>query len=296
MPSDVPREAQQPAINISSSYSSFREPTLAELLGDLWAAKWSVLVGALTGLLLAVLFMTVSVPHYRASMLVAPAERRTGPDIKALLPNNSSFAVQYMLNSLGSPETGDYVRFEHMLREPSVAAILAEDKQVMDGVQQDRRFTFLAPEALESGQELAVYLQDHVKVEPVGTSPLRRLVYDHPDRDFAAYTLARLHEVTDGIIRQEVRDRTASRADYLAKTLETVAHPDHRRALTSLLMEQEHVRMILAMDEPFAAIVAEPPSAGVKPQWPKRSIVFPVFAAVGMLLGFAAFNIRRAYK
>ena len=71
-------------------------------------------------------------------------------------------------------------------------------------------------------------------------------------------------------------------------------HPDHRRALTSLLMEQEHVQMILAMDEPFAAIIAEPPAAGVKPYWPRKAIVLPVGLLAGMVLAYMLSGLRRA--
>lgn len=272
------------------------EPSLSDLFADLWRAKLFVLAGAMAGLLIGWGFMAVSVPQYRATMLIAPAERQAGPDIKALLPDNSSFAVQYMLNAMGSPDSGDYVRFEHTLRESSVAAALLKNAAVMAGLGKAKRFTFVDAETPETAAELADYLQDHVQVEPVGTSPLRRVVYQHPDGAFAAAFLQKLHTIADSLIRQEIRDRTQSREAYLQQALATTEHPDHRRALTSLLMEQEHVRMILAMDEPFAAIIAEPPSASAKPEWPKAPIVYPVSALAGMLLAFAVFYLRRGRK
>lgn len=279
-----------------SPQNTRNDPTLADLIADLWQAKFYLMVGALAGLFIALGFMATAVPHYRATMLVAPAERSTGPDIKALLPDNSSFAVQYMLSAMGSPESGDYMRFEHILREPSVAAALLQDERVMAGIAGVRRFNFQSPETPDSAVALAAYLQDHVKIEPVGTTPLRRVVYGHPDRAFAAYLLARLHDITDSLIRQEVRARTHSREAYLQNALATTEHPDHRRALTSLLMEQEHIQMILAMDEPFAAIIAEPPAAGVKPDWPKAPLVVPAFMLGCMLLAFVVYGLRRSQR
>ncbi|MCB9990642.1 MAG: chain length determinant family protein [Rhodospirillales bacterium] len=283
-------------MSVSGMQAVPAEPTLADLLGDLWQARKSLLAGALIGMIAAVIFMMVCVPHYRATMLIAPAERKAGPDIKALLPDNSSFAVQYMLNSLGSADSGDYVRFEHTLREGSVAAAMMMQPDMMAGIARDRRFIFQSESAPETAEDLAGYLFDKIAVEPVGTTALRRIVYKHPDRAFAVRMLQDLHFIADGMIRQEVRDRTASRETYLEKALESTSHPDHRRALTALLMEQEHVRMILAMDEPFAAIIAEPPSAGTHPYWPRAAIIFPAFVLAGMMLGFALFKMRDAAK
>lgn len=274
-----------------------QEPTLADVLRDLWRAKAALLWGGGIGLVMAVIFIAAAVPHFRASMLVAPAERRTGPDIKALLPDNSSFAVQYLVNTLGSPDSGDFMRFETTLREATVAGRLLEDDRIVAGVRADRRFSFQgAPDVTQSAERFSAYLTDHVAIEPVGTTPLRRLVYKHPDRAFAGYLLTKLYETADELIRQEIRDKTQNREAYLQQALATVDHPDHRRALTSLLMEQEHVRMILAMDEPFAAIIAEPPAAGVKPYWPRKPIVLPAFVLAGMLLGYVISSLRRAVK
>jgi len=272
-----------------------QEPTLGDLLKDLWQMKFALLWGGLIGLAFAVVFIASAVPHYRASMLVAPAERRTGPDIKALLPDNSSFAVQYLMNSLGSPDSGDYMRFENTLRETTVAGALLSDARIVEGVGKDRRFAFEGKnEVTSSPEKFSAYLVKRVAIEPVGTTPLRRLVYKHPDRVFAGYMLTRLHEAADSVIRQEIRNKTQSREAYLEKALLTVDHPDHRRALTSLLMEQEHVQMILAMDEPFAAIIAEPPAAGVKPYWPRKAIVLPVGLLAGMVLAYMLSGLRRA--
>jgi len=265
------------------------DPTLGDLLRDLWRAKTPILTGLFLGLAASFAFLFAAVPHYRATMLVAPAERGVGPDIKALLPENSSFAIQYMMNAMGSSESGDFVRFEHILRAPSVAAALLKDERIAAGIGADRAFSFLpARGVLQTPEKLSAYLTDKVAIEPVANVPLRKIVYDHPDPAFAVYLLDRMHAAADGLIRQEIRNRTQARTAYLEKALAITDHPDHRRALASLLMEQEHVRMILAMDEDFAAIKAEPPAAGALPYWPRRVLIVPVFMFCGMLLAYAA--------
>lgn len=270
-----------------------REPDIGDFLRDIWRAKWFLTAGALTGLMAAALFLAFSVPQYRAEMLTGPAERGTGPDIKALLPDNSSFAVQYLVNSLGSQDSGDYMRFEHILRAPRVAAHLMKDERIMQAIQADRRFSFERRDPVETAADLSLYLEENVHIEPVGTTPLRRIVYLHPDPGFAVYLLGRLHIIADDLIRRDIREKAARREAYLQETIKTVSHPDHRRALTALLMEQEHVRMILAIDEPFAATVAEPAAAQPKAAWPRKPLVFAVSVFVSMFLSFLIYAGRR---
>ncbi len=274
-----------------------REPTLGDLLKDLWQAKLFLIFGGVLGLILAVGFLTTAIPHYRASMLIAPAERAAGPDIKALLPDNSSFAVQYLVNTMGSQDSNDFIRFEHMLRGISVATRLLGDKIIVEGIQSAGNFGFQKNEMkIDTPEKILAHLMQEVSIEPVGTTPLRRLVYKHPDKEFANYLLRRLQETADEIISAEIRNKTHSRTVYLEEALLTTDHPDHRRALTSLLMEQEHVRMILAMGEPFAAIIAEPPTAGIKPYWPRISIVLPIFILGGMFVFYVLYSLRRTEK
>jgi uncharacterized protein involved in exopolysaccharide biosynthesis len=271
-----------------------REPTIGDVLRDLLRAKAYIFVGALLGFICALAWLAVAVPHYRAEMLVGPAERSGGRDIKALLPDNSSFAVQYLVNTLGSPDSIDFIRFEQIVREPTVAAQLIKDPLIAAGISADRltRLSLGRP-APGTPEKLSAYLMDKVAVEPVGTSPLRRLVYNHPDPAFATYLLQKMQSAADRLIRDEVRKTAASRAAYLEKELAGVANPEHRRALTSLLMEQEHLEMILAMDEPFAATVAEPAFAGARPAWPRTRIILPFGLLIGAFLGYALFTVKK---
>ena len=269
------------------------EPTLAELLDDVWRARVVLLAGAVAGIVLALVFMTICVPQYRATMLVAPAASSIGADVNAPLPDKSVSVTQTVRTVPETINFGNYTQFEHTLRETSVAAALLRQPETMAGISKARRFIVGNAPSLETAEDLADYLRDHISIEPVGTTSLRRLVYKHPDRQFAVHMLRALHGVADDLIRQESRERIREREDYLQEVLESVDHPDHRRALTMLLMEQEHLEMILAMDEPFAAAIIEPPAAGTHPYWPRAAIVLPVFMLAGMMIGFVLHRVRR---
>lgn len=278
-------------MNHSATYA---DPTLFDVLRDIWSARRALVLGGGLGVLAALLFLSFAVPQYRITMIVAPAERAAKADIKALLPNNPSFALQYLVNTVGSADSTDFIRFENILRAPSVARRVMADPAIRAGFEQSGRFVFSRAPDIDSAERISTLMEDQIRIEPIGNTPLRRVTFDHPSAEFGVALLTRLYAESDHLIRAEVAEKARNRAAYLKDMLDRINHPDHRRALTSLLMEQEHILMILAMDEPFSAIIAEPPSVSVKPQWPRKSMILAGFIFAGMVLGYAVRGIARA--
>lgn len=273
--------------------SQVNDPTLADVLKAIWRGRGFVSAGAGLGFLLAVFFLLAAIPQYRMTMLVAPAEHAPKADIKALLPDNPSFALQYLVNTIGSQDAADFMRFETMLRGPQLAGLLLKDPKIKDGLGQSGSFVFSAAPDMGSAAALAEFLEKRLKIMPVGNTPLRRVMIDHASPEFGLYLLGRIYAETDRVIRMEMAEKARARSLYLKNMLEKVNHPDHRRALTSLLMEQEHILMLLAMDEPFAAIIAEPPYASARIWWPRKSLIFPAFMLAGIVAGFALWSARQ---
>ncbi len=269
------------------------EPTLADVFKALWRGRGFVAAGAVVGLLLALVFLFLTVPQYRMTMLVAPAERAPKADIKALLPDNPSFALQYLVNTIGSQDSTDFMRFETMLRGPQIAGVLLKDPKIKEGLNQAGPFVFSAAPDISSATALSDFFEQRLKIMPVGNTPLRRIMIDHTSPEFGLYLLGRLYAETDRVIRVEIADKAQTRSRYLKEMLNKVNHPDHRRALTSLLMEQEHILMLLAMQEPFAAIIAEPPYASARIWWPRKSLIIPGFVLAGMVFGFAIWSLKQ---
>lgn len=270
------------------------ELSFRDILTLVWRGRVAIMLGAFLGLAATGLFLMMAVPQYRITMLVAPAERAGKADVKALLPDNPSFALQYLVNSVGTQDTSDFIRFESALRAPSVAATILRDPVIRDGLAYGGRFIFSRAPDLESPAAVSADLERGIRIDPVGNTPLRRVTFTHRSPEFGVLLLNRLYGATDAMIRAEVSDKARNRAAYLKTTLAQVQHPDHRRALTSLLMEQEHILMLLSMDEPFAAVIAEPPSVSPNPWWPRRSLVCAAFIFAGMMLGYAVWGLRRA--
>ncbi len=263
------------------------EPTLRDLGMWCWQARRWIGGGLLAGACVALLWLWLAVPQYRVTMLVGPTTRTGTPDISALFPENASFAFEYVLRSFGSGDSSDFMRFEAILRGPTIAQRLLALPPVKAGLAGDRRWAFSAGEGPTNAERLSAYLNKRIRIEPVGNTPLRKITYHHHNPDFGRQFLATLYATTDALIRSEVRAKAATRIDWLQQSLRTTSQPDHRRMLADLLRDQEQVNMILALNEPYAALLAEPPSVSAKPVWPDRKMLFPLLCFIGAFLGGA---------
>lgn len=305
---------EQSAVPASSQAGSVAappiEPTLADLLAGIWRARWFVMVGGAFGALLAYVLILYAVPQYKASMLVAPYEksgRPVSPDMAAMLSASYDggfaslpFMQGLAQNAADGGRRQDFVRFEARLRGVTVAkALMArEDKDFTLPVAQDVRFRFPVRNVPETAEAFAAYLEKAVRVEQAGSTPVRKITYLHPDRDFAVSLLQALTGQADRLIYDETVRENEARLSYLRKALVNTAHPDHRRVLTSLLMEQEHLKMMLAMEGPLAARIIEPPAATARPHWPNKTLFYTVSVLVGLFAGYAlgsVFTGRKAF-
>jgi hypothetical protein len=269
------------------------EPRLGDLLADLWHAKVWMLAGAALGLLAAFVFIQISVPHYKAAIMLAPAAPMTGAETSSMLANDDLFALRFMMQRLGPGQGSDFQRFENIYAGPSVADILLSDEKIMRGLRADTAFVFSEAEQDWSAEKLSEYLKKRTTMEPVGTSNARRMVYYHPDGAFAKYMLSAIHHIADGLIRRDIRADSKARVEYLRSAIAETGNPEHRRTLTTLLMEQERLLMLVSIDQPYAASVVEPAAIGVKPDWPDRALVYLVAALVFAFSGFLAYGVRR---
>lgn len=269
------------------------EPTLGDVVIDLWAARFFVFLGGIAGVFGAFVFLSLAIPHYKTSMIIAPASPMTGAESSSMLANDNLFALRYLVQRIGAGAGSDFQRFENIYTGPSVAAILLKDSRVLQGLRDDIAFTFSKAETQWSDVLLSEYLQDRVTLEPIGTTPAKRLVYYHQDKEFAEYFLSGLHRIADNLIRLNIREDAKARVEYLTSSIEKTSNPEHRRTLTTLLMEQERLLMLVSIDQPYAASVLEPASSSVKPEWPNLYFVHAVFIILGMMAGFLIFGLRQ---
>ncbi|MGB0720329.1 MAG: hypothetical protein ACPGRX_07640, partial [Bdellovibrionales bacterium] len=188
-----------------------------------------------------------------------------------------------------------FTRFEAMYAGPSVAALLLRDQRVRDGLADDYAFSSDG-EAEWNAAQLSAYMRGQVWLDPFGETALRALQYRHPDPQFAAYFLQQIHRTADQLIRKDIRTGVDERIDYLERAIGKTPNPDHRRAITGLLLEQERVRMMVSMDEPVAAKVIEKAYAAPRPVWPDPYLFYGGFLLLGLLIGYVVFNGVAAFQ
>lgn len=267
------------------------EPTLSDLARSLWDAKVFIAAGGSIALVVAALFILLSQPLYRAEMIVAPADGYALGDYASSATVDRSISLPFWRPMEPEGISTDFYRFVYTVREPSVASILMKDKKVVAGIRADSRRLRKLPVEKWRPALLAEYFADRIKVEPLGATALRRLSYNHPNPEFAADLLRKVHLVADQMIRRDRRRQSQSRVDYLKNVLAKTNHPDHRKGITDLLMQQEHVQMLANLDEPYAAIVVEPASSSARPVWPCRALILPVSILLGMAAGYLGWSV-----
>lgn len=269
------------------------EFSMQDLLRLLNAAKLAMAWGMLAGLCAALGFFMLAVPHYRAHVVLAPANPISGAEAPAPAGNENWFALKLVMQQLSESNINDFGRFEQMIAGQAVAAALLQEASVRQGLTQDRALIFWHAQTPRNPAEMADYLRKRVRLEPVGATMMRRMVYLHPNPAFAAAFLQHVHHAADRIIRDNVRRDTQQRIDYLQQALSRTLNPDNQRALTNLLIEQERLRMLAAIEQPYAAAIIEPAAPSARSRWPDKPLMVAVLMALGAAAGLVVHAFRR---
>lgn len=267
--------------------------SLQDLFSEIWRAKISLLFWIAIMVCLALVFGKTAKPYFKAEMIVAPANPINGAEVSSLLADENLFALRYLVQRVGVGSSSDFTRFENMYAGPSVASLLLQDENIRIGLARDHAFSFMQDTEGWNAAKLSDYIAKRVRFETIGATPLRRMVYFHPDKEFGIYFLTRIHTLTDTIIRQNIRAEAIERVQYLQEAVEATNNPEHRRALTTLLLEQERLRMLVSIDQPYAASVIEPASSSNKPKWPDWKLLIAGAVLFGAFLGWMFYGLRR---
>lgn len=263
--------------------------TLYDLISSFWCAKLSILVGMVVMAIVAVIFFAFVTPTYKAEMIVAPADGYALGDYASSIQYDQIASLPFWRPKDPEGASTDFYRFIYTLDGAAAAEILIKDDGAIEGINRH------AKEQIKTPEQLSRYLQRHIKIDPLGATPLRRLSYSHPDAEFSAALLRKLHLVADQMIRRDRRRQSQSRIEYLQNALDKTLNPDHRRGITNLLMQQEHVQMLANLDEAYAAIIVEPASHSPKPTWPNRPLVLGVFILIGAFGGYVVRVARKGF-
>ncbi len=273
--------------------SNTAQPDFRDLLADIWADRKIILMASLAGLLIALSFIALARPQYEGQMLLVPANPMNGAETSSMLADENVYALRYLAQRLGSSAVSDFERFKSTFAGPSVAKKLLNDKAILKGLAVDRAFVFSAPLDQPSPEMLSRYLQKRVKLEPISGSQVSALSYFHENPAFARYMIAAIHAAADHLIRDSVRQDSTARIEYLQKAIFETNNPEHRRALTTLLLEQERLKMLASIEQPYAAAIIEPAATSDKPAWPDFYMVIGGLMMTGAFAGYLVHALRR---
>lgn len=280
-------------MSVSESHD---QKSLYDLFWDIWRARLFILTGLTIGAICAGLFLFVAYPHQKAHMIISPANPMNGAEASSLLADDNLFALRYLVQRVGVSESSDFQRFQNIYAGASVASRLLKDSKILSGLKIDQRFKFSEPQAQWSAEELGAYIEKRVMLEPVSTTAMKRMRYLHVNSDFAKYFLHAIHKTTDELIRERLNKSASARVQYLKETVRNTSNPEHRRALTTLLLEQERLRMLVSIEAPYAASIVEPPAISPKVAWPSGALTILAFISSGALVGFIVFGVRAAVQ
>ncbi len=279
------------------------EPSFGGVILAIATGRWLLLGGALTGFGLAFLWVLVTPPEYRATMVVGPVATLADDAVGAALPGQLQAAPGR--RRLDHDIVSNFHRFVELLNSVEVARRLSRQPDAMrlwfpeswdaeTGSWRPPRHPLAALErwgtaligragwAPPEPEDLAARVGQRLWIDPVGITAMRRLSLRHRDRAVALDLLAAVHRETDELLRETAGTRAEAHIGYLNAQLGRVTLSEHRHGLTVLLSQQERDRMLIRVALPYAADPIEPPTAPLRPDWPNPMLILPVVAAAGL--------------
>lgn len=234
----------------------------------------AIAAGIVFGLFITLFTVVFQRPIYQAEMVIAPTERTGVPSLGSILPQGMSDTpvLQYFVSRIDAAQSSDFTTFETLVTSPRLARHLIEKGNLS------------LPR--KSSADLAEWIQDHVRIRPVGTTPFRKITLRSNDPALAISLLDYIFQETDMMIRRDARMKTQRRITYLKDQLSQTKHPDHKDAIVALLKEQEQTAMMVSIDNYFAAEPVYTPALAPRPVAPDWRILLPTFGFGGAIIGF----------
>lgn len=264
---------------------------IGDLLTEIWAGKAFIFCGLVVGIVAAFVLMVSVIPHSKAEITLSPANPLT---VQRVAPSAATLSGQYRAEP--AHENIDFTRFENSYKGVAVANLLLNNPEITEGLKEDRTFIFSEPKQSWAAEELAEYIATRVRIDPVGETSLRSFSYYHSDAEFAVTFLQRLHAITDGLLRRDMRVQIDDRIKYLNKAMAETYNPEHKRALADLLLEQQRMKMMVSIDGNYAANIVVPAAVQPRAQWPDAALAYTLIPLIGALLGFFVFSVFAAVR
>ena len=277
-----------------------------------WAGRWLIAAGLLAGLVLAIVYLHIATPRYRAYLQLVPTEQ-SGVSVSRNISGLASLAGV----SLPKGQVSQFPLALETLKSRDVADAIAADQMLMhrlfprewDAGHQRWREPDDALGSLKAALKTLLAVPPHVWSPPDAVAVQRVLdkdlaVEEDQKRSIATVTmtnadpllaqdaLGAVYRQADAHLRQRMDARTAAYIDYLSRKLQQVTLAEHREALAAALAEQERTLMMARSGQPFAADPLGVVSVTDKPVSPNPLIALAAGIGGGIACGAALVFVR----
>lgn len=301
---DHPAQQLAPAIQIVEIHE---DPTFREAMLKVLRGWWVVLLTLLVVLVFVGLWLSTQPVRYEARMVVAPVAQTA--DASGGLSGLSNLAQIAGISVSGASAPPMFERYTGLLTSVRIAERILRKEDLLKEVfasQWDAEAqswhppkTGLIGGALNSlkslfgvatwsppgSVSLASYVSGNLEALPVENTRLVMVTFRDTDPEFALRMLRLVSSEAETALREEFREQTNLRLQYLQAQLASTPNVDIRRTLAAstlvFLQQQIHANANL----PVAADVVEPPYVTPTPIEPKVMLVLGLGGFGALLLG-----------
>jgi Chain length determinant protein len=277
---------------------------LRQLLTRLWRHRYWGLAALGAALLVSVIYLQSVTYKYQALLVVVPADQ-SGSSVPGGLAGLGSLVGINLSGEQGSA----FDRYADAVRSRAVADRLSRDHALMTAIFSDQwnaasgrwvenpsiarnlqnilKRLVGAPVARwapPDGEDLRLYIEEHVSLVEDPEKRKITLRFRHPDRRFAGAFLARLNSGADEFLRRSSLQRTTAYANYLERRLGQVTVAEYRQSLAETLAEYEKIRMMASADVSFASEAFGGITISARPNYPSPFLVLIVNVALALVL------------
>lgn len=294
---------------VPGAFAAFSLQYYLSALGVL-ARGWKTLaIYGVIGMLLGVFFAHFGQPIYTAELVVRPST-----SAKGRIPGLPASLTAAMSGQLGGgdfftgADQGSFDQFVALLdsnelsqtlvqRHPEILHNLFpgnwnEEKHVwqrsgLRAAASDamRNLLGMPPWHPPTGEDLRAHLASTMAVSTDIKTGMVTIQYRDKDPESARDTLMTIYRTADDLVREQERQRSASRIAYLEKLLPSVTQSELHEVLVQLYANEERQLMTVRADQYFATSPVDLPIVPQNPSSTSPKIVVIGFTLFGAILG-----------
>ncbi len=245
-------------------------------------------------------------------------QEQSGPNLAGLGGLASLAGV-----SLPTGESGDFAKFQALMKSEELAMKLSDDDRIMRSVfaseWDDAQNAFVQPERGQVGEivsqvkyaltgdeatdyrapdaaRLSNVISGNVSLSEDNNTGFLSLSMEVVDSEFAAYLLQKLVVETDNMLKDDYIKSGSQALAFYQDKIGRARSQEHREALAKMIASEEQKQMLASRDGPFVAEVIMGPATSLTPTSPKSSLVLALSIVLGLFFGMAVVLVRSAVK